>query len=87
MLFPIDVVFVDGEGRVLKIVRDLVPWRIAAAVGARAVVEMAGGSLQGSEMRVGDILRLDELEAAALPRQLGWLSSNAVAGAPDLAAH
>ena len=31
MRFPIDVIFVSREGRVLRIVHDLGPWRIAAS--------------------------------------------------------
>src|SRR5262245_52938671 len=43
MRFPIDVVFVDREGVVRKIVRDLKPWRIAASPRAYAAVELAAG--------------------------------------------
>ncbi len=43
MRFPIDVVFVDREGQVRTIVRNLQPWRIAASPRAYAAVEMAGG--------------------------------------------
>ncbi|SRR6266853_3570139 len=43
MRFPIDVVFVDREGVVRKIVRDLRPWRIAASPRAYAAVELAAG--------------------------------------------
>ena len=35
MRFPIDVVFVDRQGFAVKIVRNLQPWRIALAAGAR----------------------------------------------------
>jgi uncharacterized membrane protein (UPF0127 family) len=43
MRFPIDVVFVDRDGVVRKIVRHLKPWRIAAAPRAYAAVELAAG--------------------------------------------
>ena len=43
MRFPIDVVFVDREGVVRKIVRDLKPWRIAASPRADAAIELAAG--------------------------------------------
>jgi uncharacterized membrane protein (UPF0127 family) len=43
MRFPIDVVFVDRDGVVRKIVRDLKPWRIATAPRAYAAVELAAG--------------------------------------------
>jgi hypothetical protein len=59
MRFPIDVVFVDGEGRTVRIVRDLTPWRIAGAWGAQRVIELAGGELRTRDVRVGDRLYLE----------------------------
>jgi uncharacterized membrane protein (UPF0127 family) len=56
MRFAIDAVFVDRQGRVLKIVHDLKPWRIAASFGAFAVVEMGSGSVRRSDVAVGDRL-------------------------------
>ena len=49
MRFPIDVVFLDDELRVLKVVRSMRPWRVASARGARAVLELAGGGAAGVE--------------------------------------
>jgi uncharacterized membrane protein (UPF0127 family) len=43
MRFAIDVVFVDREGRVRKIVRGLAPWRISASLGAYAAIEFTAG--------------------------------------------
>jgi uncharacterized membrane protein (UPF0127 family) len=58
MRFAIDVVFVDRRGRVLHIVRDLPPWRIAASLRAYAVIEMTGGSLPRNDLAIGDRLYL-----------------------------
>lgn len=58
MRFAIDVVFLDREGYAVKIVRNLAPWRIAGAPRARAVVEMAAGSLEHVDLSVGDRLFL-----------------------------
>ena len=58
MKFAIDAVFVNREGVVVKVVRNIGPWRIAVAVRARAVVEFAGGSLGPRDMREGDRLYL-----------------------------
>ena len=44
----------DRDGRVLKIVRDLRPWRIAGLLRAYAVIEVPGGSLRRSDVAVGD---------------------------------
>jgi uncharacterized protein len=43
MRFAIDVVFLDGDGRVLKITRALRPWRFTGCRGAADVVELAAG--------------------------------------------
>ena len=43
MRFPIDVVFLDAELRVLRVVDELRPWRAAGRRGARAVLELAPG--------------------------------------------
>jgi len=58
MRFAIDVVFVDARGRVLKIVRDLPPWRMAIAPRAHAVIELAAGSLKARDLKVGDAVDL-----------------------------
>jgi uncharacterized membrane protein (UPF0127 family) len=58
MQFAIDVIFVDARGRVLKIVRDLPPWRMAIAPRAHAVIELAAGALRSRDLKVGDAVDL-----------------------------
>ena len=58
MRFDIDAVFVDDDGRAVKVVRKLVPWRIAADATAHAVVELPAGSLDEVDVAVGDRLYL-----------------------------
>jgi uncharacterized membrane protein (UPF0127 family) len=58
MQFPIDVLFVDREGEVVRIVRNLEPWRVAASWAAHAVVELAGGAIGSGDVQVGDRLYL-----------------------------
>jgi uncharacterized membrane protein (UPF0127 family) len=54
MKFPIDVVFLSKTGHVLKI-RPAVPaWRMAASLLAFAVLEMPAGSIERSDLKVGD---------------------------------
>jgi len=43
MRFAIDAVFLDSTDRVLKVVPDLQPWRMASCRGARAVLELPAG--------------------------------------------
>jgi uncharacterized membrane protein (UPF0127 family) len=58
MHFPIDVLFVDRDGCAVRIVPGLTPWRLAIAMRARHVVEMAAGELLRGGVRVGDRLTL-----------------------------
>ncbi len=52
----IDVVFLDANDRVLRVVSALSPRRMARQRGATSVVESTAGSLGG--LRVGDTLTL-----------------------------
>ena len=58
MRFDIDAVFVDEDGRAVKVVRDMTPWRIAVDPTAHAVVELPAGSLRDRQVNVGDRLYL-----------------------------
>ena len=54
MQFPIDVIFVARDGRVLKTRRAMPARRIAAAMKAFATIEMAAGSIDAAALAVGD---------------------------------
>jgi uncharacterized membrane protein (UPF0127 family) len=56
MKFPIDIVFVSKGGRVLKIRSSVPAWRMTGSLRAFAVLELAAGSLNGSDIKVGDQL-------------------------------
>jgi uncharacterized protein len=56
MRFPIDVVFLDRELRVLAVATNLKPWRAAARRGARAVLELPAGECKRRDIRPGDRL-------------------------------
>jgi uncharacterized membrane protein (UPF0127 family) len=58
MRFDIDAVFVDDDGRAVKVVEGMTPWRIAVQPFARAVVELPAGSLKDRPVDVGDRLYL-----------------------------
>ena len=53
MLFPIDVVFLDRHGVVLKVAEAVPPWRAVACRGAKAVVELAAGEAARRGIRAG----------------------------------
>ena len=59
MRFPIDIAFVEKDGRILKIRKRLPAWRMAAAWGAYAVVEMAAGSFEVAATGTGDCLTIE----------------------------
>ncbi len=57
MRFPIDVVFLDAHDRVVRIVRDLPPGRVArGGRGARAALELPVGWLAPEALAPGDQL-------------------------------
>ena len=58
MRFTIDVAFVDREGRVLKLCRQVRPWRVAVAATAFAALEFAAGSLDRVGVAKGDRLTI-----------------------------
>lgn len=66
MSYPIDVLFLERGGRVLKVVADLVPWRFASCAGAHTVVEMAAGEAKRLGIATG--MHLEWQEAMAESR-------------------
>jgi uncharacterized membrane protein (UPF0127 family) len=56
MRFAIDVVFVDADQIVSKVVGTLRPWRTATCRGARDVVELRAGECERLELTSGDRL-------------------------------
>ena len=58
MRFDFDAVFVDDDGRAVKVVQGMGPWRIAVQPFAHAVVELPAGSLRERPVDVGDRLYL-----------------------------
>jgi uncharacterized protein len=56
MRFPIDVLFVRRNGVVVKVRRNIPPWRAVASLWAYAVIELPAGTLRVDDVRVGDVL-------------------------------
>ncbi len=54
MRFPIAAVFLDSDMRVVRVVADLKPWRVAGCRGARAVLELSAGESERRGVRPGD---------------------------------
>ena len=60
MEFPIDVIFANKDGRVVKTRSRVPPWRMAAAFCAFAAIELRAGSLEQSGVQPGDHLEIAE---------------------------
>ena len=57
MRFAIDVAFLDGEGRVVRLVPRLRPWRATRVyLRARRCVELEPGALARAGVEEGDLL-------------------------------
>jgi len=60
MRFPIDIVFLNRDGKVLKIDHRLRPWRFSSLVfGASHALELAAGSAERSQTQPGDRIILE----------------------------
>jgi uncharacterized membrane protein (UPF0127 family) len=60
MRFPIDVVFLDRDWKVVRIVQALKPWRVAGARRAVAALELPAGAAAEAGLVEGDRLVLEE---------------------------
>jgi uncharacterized membrane protein (UPF0127 family) len=59
MAFPIDVITLDRDDRVLGTWSHVRPWRMKVfGRGTRRVLELASGSIQRTDIAVGDLLRI-----------------------------
>jgi uncharacterized membrane protein (UPF0127 family) len=66
MRHALDVLYLDREFRVLRVQRELAPWRIGwAPRGTRSVVELPGGA--GGAVREGDLLAVRPASSGARP--------------------
>jgi uncharacterized membrane protein (UPF0127 family) len=60
MRFPIDIVFLDHHGTVMRINRSLKPWRLSSLVwGADKALELAAGATARSQTVEGDEIVLE----------------------------
>ena len=59
MSFPIDVLFVDDNHCIIKIVDNMLPSKASMASNSRYVVELPAGTAHKAACSVGDILELE----------------------------
>ena len=61
MKVPIDVLFLDKEFRIRKLLGSVIPWRIGLCLRASSVLELAAGAAARSSTRVGDRLTFERI--------------------------
>lgn len=61
MAYPIDAVFFDRRGCVVRVAENLPPWRFARCPSARAVLEFAAGEAARLGLRVGSEVEWKEM--------------------------
>jgi hypothetical protein len=61
MRYAIDLVFLDRQGRIIKLVPALAPWRSAQGSGARVTLELRAGLAQTLGLKTGQRLSLSAL--------------------------
>jgi len=54
MRYPLDLIFMDREGRVVKCVKDLVPFRTASAKLAHYTLELPVGTITRAGVTIGN---------------------------------
>jgi uncharacterized membrane protein (UPF0127 family) len=64
MRFPIDVVFLDRDRKVVGIRSRLAPWRVAGARRAVAALELPAGAVAAAGVEEGDALVFEDLGSA-----------------------
>ncbi|HEY4685925.1 MAG TPA: DUF192 domain-containing protein [Dehalococcoidia bacterium] len=70
MRFPVDIIYVDKSGKVLKAAADVKPFKLVAApLRAYYAIELPLGAIRRSNTRVGDHLRFIEVEDLHAHRQ------------------
>ncbi|MFZ5650836.1 MAG: DUF192 domain-containing protein [Bacillota bacterium] len=59
MRTPIDVVFLDGQGTVVRLIPEMPPYKYSGIIsGARKVAELPPGAISRNDVRIHDVLKL-----------------------------
>lgn len=62
MQFPIDVIFTDSQDRVVKVLKDMGPWRLSwIYFRAQKVIELPAGTVTRLPVEPGDQLLVTEV--------------------------
>jgi len=69
MRFPLDMLFMDGSGKVVDIIEDAQPKELVlnSSKAYRYVLELNAGTVRARGVRIGDSMRLDNIPRRYLP--------------------
>jgi uncharacterized membrane protein (UPF0127 family) len=60
MRFPIDVLFLDRDDVVVKVVHSIKPWRTALGGGGKKALELPAGTAAEAGIAIGDQISFEE---------------------------
>jgi uncharacterized protein len=63
MKFPIDVLFLDKQRKVVKVRGSMPRWRMAACLWAHSVLELPSGTASATKTAAGDQLEFEAYES------------------------
>ncbi len=59
MKFPIDVIYLDKNYKIVRLVNDLAPWRLDSChFKAYMTLETSAGKIAKSDIKLGDLLKI-----------------------------
>jgi hypothetical protein len=58
MAFPIDLIYLDTSRKVRKLCRNVPAWRFSICLSAHSILELAAGTIERTQVSVGDRLEL-----------------------------
>lgn len=59
MKFPIDVVFVNKDHKIVHIIKDMKPYRLSPIIPKSFyVIETCGGTITNENLEIGDLIGL-----------------------------
>ena len=59
MRFPIDVVFMNKQGTIIHLIKNMKPWRVSKhMIKARCVLELSAGTISATGTMLGDVVEI-----------------------------
>ena len=60
MKYALDIIYLDDENTVVKIVHDLLPYRFSVCSHAKKVLELTSGNCHKYKIKQGDVLKFQK---------------------------